>query len=377
MAVLSKDISETRRLNRQKVFETLYFSPTPLSKKELSEKVDLSFPTVNQNIAELCDAEIIKELKSNNFTGGRHANVLAINELAYYSLGISINNETIRFILTDLRLNELGYKKIKYNLNSFEREIGTFLAKEIDNFISELSVERSKILGVGIAIPGIIDRKLNKVVFSPTLKIENLSCDVITNKIPFVTYVENDGSAGGQCEYFVGDKFDNMAYISLENGVGGSIIISGNNYLGDNAKAAEFGHTCVMPNGLDCSCGNKGCLEAYCKPERFSVDLGISLDTFITELKGGNPKHKALVDDMLKNLAVAIANIRSTLDCHVVIGGFLTILIDPYFDELKSYLKNNLRADKDTNFLSLCKHRNKSVPMGMSLYFIKKFIKSI
>lgn len=377
MTVLQKEISEQRRANRQKVFNSLYLSKTPKTKRELSSELNLSFPTINQNVAELYDVGLIEESKSQNFTGGRHACVLKIVENSFYSVGISITDINICFILTNLKLEEVAYSKISYNFENFEKEIGDFLKKELNEFLNSAKINREKVLGVGIAVPALLDVKKETILISPTLKLQNFPCKVLTEKIPFKCFIENDATAGGFCEYYFSNHEKNMAYISLENGVGGSIIINGTTYLGDNVKSAEFGHICVENDGLECSCGKKGCLEAYCNAARFSDNLEITLEEFLQELQKGNKKYKKMLKEMLKYLAIAIGNIRIMLDCSVVIGGFLTAIVEQNFELLKEYTAKTQYGDNDLDFLSLCKFGNKSVCMGMSLHFVNKFISEI
>ena len=71
-----------------------------------------------------------------------------------------------------------------------------------------------------------------------------------------------------------------MAYLSLENGVGGAVLVNGDLYAGDNRRSGEFGHMCVEPGGLPCKCGKRGCLEAYCSARRISDDINITLKDF-------------------------------------------------------------------------------------------------
>ena len=102
-----------------------------------------------------------------------------------------------------------------------------------------------------------------------------------------------------------------MAYLFLENGVGGAAFLGGTPYEGLNGRSGEFGHMCIEPDGLKCRCGKRGCLEAYCSTSRISNDLGITLDTFFEELENKNAEYEKLWEDVLRHLAVGINNIHA------------------------------------------------------------------
>ena len=90
-----------------------------------------------------------------------------------------------------------------------------------------------------------------------------------------------------------------MAYVSLESGIGGSVLIGGSPYHGTNQRSCEFGHMCVVPGGLPCSCGKHGCLEAYCSSDRVSKGLGVSLTDFFDALEHNDPEYSLIWSDLL------------------------------------------------------------------------------
>lgn len=374
MLPLQREISEQRRKNRKKVYENLYYSQVPKTKKELATELGLSLPTINQNLTELFEVNLVRSFQGEQYTGGRKAALLDIISDAYYSIGISITDINIRMIITDLRLKEVEYRKIKYHVHSFENEIGSLVAKELENFIESSGIDANKILGVGIAIPGLLDQENKVILFAPTLNVRNISYDVFQSKIHYPIFVENDGTAGGLAEYFSNHEKTNMAYISLENGVGGAVVINGQSYMGDNIRAGEFGHTCVEPDGLECSCGKRGCLEPYCSATRFSDDIGISLEEYFEGMEKGSKLYISMWDDMLRHLAIGIYNTRIVLDCDVVIGGFMVQYMEPYLNDLKQYVMECNSFDKDADYIRLCKFGNKSVCMGMALHFVQEFM---
>ena len=169
-----------------------------------------------------------------------------------------------------------------------------------------------------------------------------------------------------------------MAYFSLENGVGGAVILStGRLYAGANSRSGEFGHICVEPGGRRCSCGKRGCLEAYCSPRRIREELGLSLPAFFRGVEEHDPEHETLLYDMLRHLAIAVNSVRMALDCDIVLGGYLSEFLPPYMPILSRYVLAGNPFDRDTAFLRLSHLRRHIAPVGGALYYVQKFIGSI
>ena len=89
----------------------------------------------------------------------------------------------------------------------------------------------------------------------------NISIDGLIAHLRYPVYVENDGTSGGYAEYFLQPEKSSMAYLSLENGVGGAVLLNGAPYFGMHHRSGEFGHMCVEPGGLACACGKNGCMN--------------------------------------------------------------------------------------------------------------------
>jgi predicted NBD/HSP70 family sugar kinase len=189
--------------------------------------------------------------------------------------------------------------------------------------------------------------------------------------------VSNDATSGGYAEWFTQQGQICMAYLFLEIGVGGAVLLNGAPYEGENRRSGEFGHMCVEPGGLPCKCGKCGCLEAYCSTARISDELGITLEEFFEGLELQNPAYLALWQDVLQKLAIGINNIRMALDCDVVLGGFLTQFIEPYLPELKRLAAELNTFESNADYIKLCRYPKRASMLGVALHFINEFLESI
>lgn len=380
---LNKPITERRRQTRSSIYQYLYRHNGFCSKKMLASDMELSLPTVYQNLTELIDAGLVGYSGEQRSTGGRRANGLDILPEAKIAVGISVTDSRIRMSVTDLRLHELCYRSLLYHPDRDFTRFCTKLAQDLEIFLDDNGVDRSKLLGVGIAVPGILSADGSSLLYAPTLKLHNLPVSVLRGVIPYPVYLQNDATCGGYAEWFVRnrntqtDSSTNMAYVSLESGVGGAIMIGGKLYNGSQLRGGEFGHMCVETGGMPCRCGRKGCLEAYCSSMRISDELGISLDEFFCGLSAGNAEYAALWEDVLHRLAIGINNINMVLDCGVVLGGFLAQYLEPYLPKLRQYVAEGNTFAENGDFVEISRLKNHSVPLGAALYYIKDFIESV
>ena len=257
------------------------------------------------------------------------------------------------------------------------KEMGNFLAADLENFLNRFGLNREKLLGVGIALPAIFNTDRTCVVTAPTLNLRDQSIRPLICSIPYPVSVCNDATSGGYAEWYVQQDSDCMAYISLEGGVGGAILMTGVPYIGLNGRSGEFGHICVQPEGLSCKCGLRGCLEAYCSSDRISTDLGISVEQFFAGLEAGSLAYQTLWKDYLNHLASSLATIRMVFDCRIVLGGYVAQYLTPFLKELRGLTASRDPFDEEAEYISLCHYLKHAVPLGAALHFINLFVEEL
>lgn len=375
--MLDGSMTERRRRTRSAVYRYLYDSDTPCSKQKIAADLNLSLPTVYQNLTELHAAGLIDYCGAQPSSGGRPAMLITVVPDARISVGLSITERRLRFILTDIKRNELGYKDVHHQMPLTDPEFSRFLAGELELFLDENKIVREKLLGVGVTIAAVVSRDTSTIVFAPTLNLYNVPFERLLHSICYPTHPENDGTSGGFAEWFMQTGSRDIAFLSLEDGVGGAVLINGAQYLGSDNRSGEFGHMCVEPGGLKCSCGKHGCLEAYCTAARLSNDLGITLREFFAGVESGNAEYRALLDDYLEHLALGVHNIRHALDCDIVIGGFMAKFLEPYFPRLRALLAEIDPFDTDGGYLHLSRYPKHAALMGAAFYYVKRFLDCI
>ena len=362
---------------RSRIYRYLYDAREFCTKQVLAVRCGVSMPTLYQNLNELMEAGLVRNTGEAQFTGGRRAQGLDIVPDARVALGVSVSEHELRLVAADLRLHELGFHSLPIDLPSRLPYNASAFASIIEDFIDEFSINRGKLLGVGITVPGLLSADHTRLLVAPSLGMRDLSLSELIHSLPYPVRVENDGSASGHAEYFVRGRRGTMAYLSLENGVGGAVLMNGALCSGDNARGGEFGHICLEPGGRPCSCGKSGCLEAYCSVRRIEERFGVSLEAFFRGVERHRPDYESLLYDMLRHLAVAVHNIHMTLDCNVVLGGSLSEYLEPYLDILRGYVGALDAFSDNIDYVQLSRLRRHITPLGAALYFLRGFLTTV
>ena len=188
---------------------------------------------------------------------------------------------------------------------------------------------------IGIGFPGFIDPASQLITQSPNLpglKNINLAIDlsaIIGKKV----MVENDANAAAYGEYcLAGKPPEGLIYLCLGTGVGGGFVdASGKLYSGQHGVAMEVGHIIIEPNGRQCGCGNKGCMEQYASASGVAISYFNATQQQLTAheiadlAKSGDKQAIAAYDVAANVLAQTLASIAKVIDIkNVVIGGGLT-----------------------------------------------------
>ena len=372
----TQSVSDLRKANRNRVYRFLYDSQGDQTVQDVSRALSLSLPTVNQNLNELMELGLIDNSRIASSSGGRRPRLLSVTPSARCAVGVEISPHHMYLVATDLKGSELDYRAVSRPFEA-TADYAAALAEEIQSLLAGLGVDQDRVLGVGVTLPGIINTENTILEYAPTLISNPLDLSFLRATIPFAVKFCNDANAGGFAEWWDQPEQPSMAYLSIGRGIGGAILVNGTPYLGARQRSAEFGHMCIHPGGKTCSCGRKGCLEAYCSTAVLSNHLGISLADFFHGLESGDGEKPLLWERYLEDLSIGIVNIHTMLDCDIVLGGPLSPFLGKRVEQLKNYINQVDSISHTSQHVRLCRYHEKSNGIGVALKYVDNFISNI
>lgn len=374
MANTKIDIMAVKKNNRNRVYRILY-DQGPKSAKEIAAALDISMPTLLQNIKELKSEKLIVESGVKESTGGRRARELSCNFSARMSVGIDITQNHVVFLLIDLKGNILDHCRLRIPFVRAPEYFET-LAEKLTLFLGGKCVREEDILGVGISLPGIFDRDFRYLVKGKVLDFDGGDLDEFRRRIPYPCLFSNDANAGGFAEAWEGKHRETVIFLSLSNTVGGAVLIDGQVFYGDNQKSAEFGHMILHPDGEKCYCGRKGCVNVYCSAKRLQVG-NENLESFFDHLKQGSAPHQEKWETYKRDLALTIINLRTVFDCDVILGGYVGSYLKEHLDEICQEVMKNSLFGEPADFIRVCRYRFEAAALGAALLHIAPFIETV
>lgn len=368
------DKTDMARLNRKNVLKIIQ-EMGPINKAKISKLTGLSVPTV-MNISDNFEKQkLIRNVGKGESTGGKRPVMLEFVADAHHIMGIDIGRDRVKMVIMTMDATV----KAEHSFSVTEEKM-----KEPEDYFDEIGSEAEnmlakyehQIMGIGIAMPGILDCERKNVLFSPdfnwkNLRLEEILMKQIRNRYlnkyledHYMVMIENATRSCALGEYIFGAARESeyMLGINLGHGIGGAFIDHGKIVSGMSGSSGEFGHMVMNPNGPVCDCGNRGCLEAISSgnaiAKRMELEINKGKNSLITKLTDDINKIEAkdvftaakqqdelsvsIIDHAIHTLGIAIANCINLMDPDMIIlAGGLTKSSDYFIDALKEVVRQN------------------------------------
>lgn len=362
--------AQLRQINRRRTLNLLYRSPG-LTNQEIAAALGLSLPTVTQVLRELSEHGLLSREKAGPSSGGRRPQLNVLRYDAKCAAGIEITRHHVSFALIDLACNVRFYRRLRRQFEPGDA-YARGLSEDLAAFLGENGVERETLLGLGLALPGIMQGET--LAYAPTLGVRGMPVEIVTRFLPLPAQTGNEANLAGYAEIWGIERLRDAVYLSVNKGVGGAILIGGAVYDGAGGRAGEFGHMTIVKNGRRCSCGKKGCFEAYCSTTRLTLAEFDDLDSFFATLRRGDACCEERFEAYLDDLATGINGIRAVLDADVILGGELGQQMEPYLGRLREKLGGKNSFGEAGDYLSVSRFGGKAACIGAALLPVDRFL---
>lgn len=342
-----------------------------ISRVEIAQNTGLTAQTISNIVKRLIDRGLVIEADRAVSNGGKRRVRLRANPDSAYAVGVQIDGDETSFVIANLT----GQVVARHRQPTFHEQgpLATIeqIATSIKQIVEKAEIPDDKTVGVGVACPGPLDHTRSIVFQPPNLPgwQEVPLQELLERKTGYAVVVDNDATAAAIGErWFGGAKStSNFAFIYAGVGIGAGLFLKDHVYRGASANAGEFGHMTLNPNGPECFCGNRGCIEVYCSPQGLTQSVK-------QRLKQGEPSSlRTAFDNVMENvdfqaveyavlsgdnvaieelqksatlLGYGVVNLVNMLDVELVVlgGKGFRCLGDIYKQEIEHVLQSRLIA---------------------------------
>lgn len=264
-----------------------------------------------------------------------------------FTAGIDLGGTNIKAVLVDQNNEVKGYLKRAVQAELGPREVTRQMMGMVYTLLGENKLVPADLRGLGLGVPGLVDRREEKAVFLPNLPgWHHIPLGQwIREELDVPLLLDNDVrmAAWGEKLLGAGRGWDDMVCITVGTGIGAGIFLQGKLFRGHGESAGEIGHMTVEKDGLLCTCGNQGCLEMYAsgraitrkarelvKQKGFNLILElvegdearITAATVARAAELGDSKAQGIIEEAARYLGIGLANLANILNPRrIVIGG--------------------------------------------------------
>ncbi|MFJ4776147.1 ROK family protein [Streptomyces sp. NPDC088762] len=352
-----RTVRDLRRGNRSAVLQRLYFGG-PMSRQELGPATGLSSGSVSNVVGELVADGLLEEAGVVDSDGGRPRTLLRVTPGSAHLIGVDVGETRVRVELFDLTLTELARTEQPL-LPRGCYDVGPIvdhIREGIATVLAEAGVGTDRLLGVGVGVPGIVDRDApgGAVVHGQTIgwdavPLERLlrSTGALPAEVPYL--IDNGARTLGQAEMWfgAGRGARDAVVVLFGSGVGASLITGGSPDGGTTeGTPLEWGHLTVSVRGRRCRCGALGCLEAYTGAESLlarwtergggpagpaAPDEEEALSELLAAAQAADPVALELLEETAEYLGAGLSDLINLFRPErILIGGWAGLLLGPH-----------------------------------------------
>jgi predicted NBD/HSP70 family sugar kinase len=376
--MITGDASYIKKINRSIILREIVKEGL-ISRADLSKVTALTRATISAQVADLIEEGLIIETQLEHYTVGRKPIMLSLNGEAGYALGIDLDFDHISFTVSDLMGTPVNSKRIETNTTDYT-EILNLLIENIKVYKSECAYSRYGIIGIVIAIHGLVGKD-ETIHYVPRLHWNNITLkNDIERQIDINVYIENNANLSAFAErVYIHHETDNLLSATLYSGIGLGMMMNNEFFRGHDGFAGEIGHMIVVPNGIQCNCGNKGCWERYASENAIFKHLSdtrqmnsVTYEDIQKWLDEGDDEVHQLMEQFIYYLSIGLNNMINMYNPDVlVLDSELLRMYPNSLDKIRGNLNSSISHYRALQISSI--GRNSAV-LGACALAIKHFL---
>ncbi|QFG01164.1 ROK family protein [Psychrobacillus glaciei] len=266
--------------------------------------------------------------------------MLLINNQGFFIIGIDAGLEMIESVLTDLSGNIMQRNSSMLTILSTNDQFLDTLKACIRNVLEITSSDSKDVIGIGVAMHGVVDVETGTSLFAPILGLTNIPIKAeLEKEFDLTVKVEDDARAMALGEFWFGDHavLDSMLAVNIGHGVGAGLVVNGKLYHGAHDIAGEVGHITIDLHGEICECGNSGCLQTFITGPAIARKVTkrtsqnhdefpyLSAEKIYEFAERGNEKFSAILKETGRIIGIGLTNLIHIINPQrIVLGGGVT-----------------------------------------------------
>jgi predicted NBD/HSP70 family sugar kinase len=344
-----------------------------MSRVELAQRTGLTAQTVGTLSRRLIAEGLIRESDFVNIGPGKPRRLLTLRSGGRYAVGVHIDPAVLTFVLLDFEGAIVAHASLPMPTGRPERVIAA-IADQLGALVDQSGVDRTRILGLGVAAPGPIDVRAGVILEPPILpQWRNLALrGALQTATGMSVLLDKDVVAAAIAERWISsgarggghDRAD-LAFIYYGTGLGAGLVVNGEPLAGPGATAGNIGHITVDDHGPVCTCGRVGCLASLITPQALvleairrgiipepatAVDEKVDAESVVVpfhRLVGLADKGDSAAIELFRgaahHLAQAVVLLASVLNLDdIVVGG-------PFWSAIAPHVLEPLQAEATTS----------------------------
>ena len=359
-----------KTLNRMNILNIIKKNEA-ISRQQIAEMTGLTPPASTGIIRDLIEQGLVKESGLGLSQGGRRPVELAFHAQAAYVLGIEITSKETTLALADLQNKPELLKSFPLAMNEPQTALPA-LAAAVKEVLASCAQQSKKILGIGIAFPGMLTISgcdVRRAVNLGPLWRDYPIKSFLEESLGLPVFLETNSKAAALGEkWFGGGKgCENLIYINMGEGISAGIILNHNIFQGSQGYAGQIGHMVMEEDGPLCRCGNRGCLEALCGAPALlqrvrdnwqhlqendwlnlqeKDKMTLSVGEFLQALNQQDTCASSVAKEAMRYMGMAVANMINFYNPDkVFIGGKLAFAAELFLAELHQVVRAHVFSE--------------------------------
>ncbi|QIB27036.1 ROK family transcriptional regulator [Caloranaerobacter azorensis] len=371
------DKSLIRQINMSAILQVIR-EKEPISRAEISKLTGLNPATVSNNVSNLIQMKIVREIGSGESSGGRKPVLLELNPKAFYIIGVDMGTTKVITAVTDIEGKIVKKVVMRFPKDRTVKVVIDIIKDSIYKVIEGSNIEVDKILGIGMGVHGLVDCDKGISIYAPAFDWHNIDIKkIFEDEFSVPVNIDNDARVMALGEKWFGRAKNALDFVCLNIGtaIGSGIYLNGELYRGSSFGAGEIGHINIVNRGPRCNCGNYGCLEVMASGpaivDRFIERINCGEKSKVIDFVDGNLSNitgeiifkaaiegdelsKTILNETGRYIGLAVSVIINLLNPEMIlIGGGVSKAGEFIFD-----------AIKDTVFQKSMKHNVENTYIG-------------